>query len=227
MGVRVALLSAGVLARSQKENERRLAIHPRHVDRIDASLRRSLYLERGFGQGFGLPDEQLAGEVAGMRSRAQLMADCDVIVLPKPLPQDLRPMRAGQVLWGWPHCVQNFDITQLAIDRRLTLIAFEAMNHWSGDGSFHLHVFHKNNELAGYCSVLHAMQLIGTTGAYGRPLRAAVISFGAAGRGAVTALQALGVTDIHILTHRPVTAVAAPGRSVRMVQFERDPGNPA
>jgi len=223
----VALLSVGVLARSRKENERRLAIHPRHLDRIDASLRRSVYLEQGYGERFGLPDEQLASRVAGLRSRDRLLADCDVIMLPKPLPQDLRQMRTGQVLWGWPHCVQSFDITQLAIDRRLTLIAFEAMNHWSGDGSFHLHVFHKNNELAGYCSVLHAMQLIGTTGAYGRPLRAAVISFGATGRGAVTALTALGMAGIHVLTHRPVTAVAAPGRSVRIVQFERDPTDPA
>jgi alanine dehydrogenase len=227
VGVRVALLSAGVLARSQKENERRLAIHPLHVDRIDASLRRSIYLEHGYGQGFGVPDEQLAGWVAGLRSRDQLLAECDVIVLPKPLPQDLRQMREGQVLWGWPHCVQNPDITQLAIDRRLTLIAFEAMHYWSGDGSFHLHVFHKNNELAGYCSVLHAMQLIGTTGEYGRPMRAAVISFGAVGRGAVTALTALGVTETHVLTHREVTAVAAPGGSARMVHFGRDPANPA
>jgi alanine dehydrogenase len=227
VGVRVALLSVGVLARSQKENERRLPIHPRHLDRIDASLRRSVYLEHGYGQRFGVPDEQLAGRVAGMRSRAQLLADCDVIVLPKPLEQDLRQMREGQVLWGWPHCVQNSDITQLAIDRRLTLIAFEAMHHWSGDGSFHVHVFHKNNELAGYCSVLHAMQLIGTTGEYGRPLRAAVISFGAAGRGAVTALKALGVTDIHVLTHRDVAAVASPIPSARIVHFERDPANPA
>ena len=73
-------------------------------------------------------------------------------------------MRDGQVLWGWPHCVQDEEITQLSIDRRLTLIAFEAMNYWNADGSFSLHVFHKNNELAGYCSVLHALELIGTTG---------------------------------------------------------------
>jgi len=226
VGVRVALLSVGVLARSQKENERRLPIHPLHLDQIDASLRRSVYLEQGYGQEFGMPDEQLAGWVAGMRSRAELLADCDVIVLPKPVPEDLREMRQGQVLWGWPHCVQNSDITQLAIDRQLTLIAFEEMHHWSGDGAFHLHVFHKNNELAGYCSVLHAMQLIGITGEYGRPLRAAVISFGAAGRGAVTALNALGVTDIHILTHRDVTAVASPIPSARMVQFRPDPASP-
>ena len=89
------------------------------------------------------------------------------------------------MLWGWPHCVQDEEMTQLAIDRRLTLIAWEAMNHWTEDGAFSLHVFHKNNELAGYCSVLHALQLMGTTGEYGRRLRAAVISFGATARGAV------------------------------------------
>ena len=100
MGVRVALLSIGVLARSQKENERRLAIHPLHLDRIDASLRRSVYLEHGYGEQFGMPDEQLADRVAGLRARDRLLAECDVIVLPKPLAQDLRQMREGQALWG-------------------------------------------------------------------------------------------------------------------------------
>ena len=219
-------LSLGVMARSRKESERRLAIHPLHIERIDAGLRRRIYLEHGYGERFGVPDERLAGHVAGFGTREQLFADCDVILLPKPLPADLSELREGQVLWGWPHCVQNQEITQLGIDRRLTLIAFEAMNHWSGDGSFSLHVFHKNNELAGYCSVLHAMQLTGTTGEYGRPLRAAVISFGATGRGAVTALNAHGVNDVHVLTHRDVTAVASPIHSARMVHFEarRRPG---
>jgi alanine dehydrogenase len=219
-------LSLGVMARSRKEHERRLAIHPLHIERIGAGLRRRIYLEHGYGERFGVPDEQLAGQVAGCRTREQLVADCDVILLPKPLPADLSELREGQVLWGWPHCVQNQEITQLSIDRRLTLIAFEAMNHWSGDGSFSLHVFHKNNEMAGYCSVLHAMQLTGTTGEYGRPLRAAVISFGATARGAVTALNAHGVNDVHILTHRDITAVASPIHSARMVHFEPAPGDP-
>jgi alanine dehydrogenase len=138
------------------------------------------------------------------------------------LRQDLAELRAGQILWGWPHCVQDPELTQLAVDRRLTLIAFEAMNHWSRDGGFSLHVFHKNNELAGYCSVLHALALTGTTGAYGRRLRAAVISFGATARGAVTALNAHGVHDVHVLTHRGVTAVASPIHSARIMHFEHD-----
>ena len=92
--------------------------------------------------------------------------------------------------------VQDRELTQLAVDRRLTLIAFEAMNHWNDDGTFNLHVFHKNNELAGYCSVLHALQTIGSTGDYGRRLNAVVIGFGATARGAVTALNAHGVHDV-------------------------------
>jgi alanine dehydrogenase len=219
-------LSLGVMARSRKENERRLAIHPLHIERIAAGLRRHIYLERGYGERFGVPDERLAPLIAGLRTRGQLLAGCDIILLPKPVPRDLAEMREGQVLWGWPHCVQNQEITQLAIDRRLTLIAFEAMNYWSGDGSFSLHVFHKNNELAGYCSVLHALQLIGITGEYGRPLRAAVISFGATGRGAVAGLNAFGVTDVHVLTHRDVVAVASPIHSARMVHFQHDARNP-
>ena len=100
------------------------------------------------------------------------------------------------------------------------------MHHWTHEGNFSLHVFHKNNELAGYCSVLHALQLIGVTGAYGRRLRAVVISFGATARGAVTALFALGVHDVDVLTHRSVPAVAAPIAPARLIHYERDPERP-
>jgi alanine dehydrogenase len=219
-------LSLGVVSHSRKENEHRLAIHPLHFERIEADLQHLIYLERGYGERFGISDEQLAPHVAGLLSREELVARCDVILLPKPLAQDLKELRDGQILWGWPHCVQDEEVTQLAIDRRLTLIAFEAMNHWNSDGTFNLHVLHKNNEMAGYCSVLHALALTGTTGDYGRRLRAVVISFGATGRGAVTALNAHGVNDIDLLTFRDVTAVASPIHSARIVRFEHEADDP-
>ena len=129
------------------------------------------------------------------------------------------------MLWGWPHAVQDPDLTQTSIDKRLTLIAWEAMNHWTPQGIFVVHVFHLNNELAGYCSVLHALTLVGTTGHYGRHLRAAVIGFGNTARGAVTALQALGVHDITVLTMRDVTAVASPIPSVVLEHLDRTAGD--
>ncbi len=215
-------LSLGVMGRSQKENEHRLALHPRHLDRVPEDLRSRLYLETGYGARFGVSDGELGELVAGLRGHRELVDECDVILQPKPLHDDIAELREGQVLWGWPHCVQDHALTQLAVDRRLTLIAFEAMNHWNPDGSFNLHVFHKNNELAGYASVLHAMTLAGVTGDYGPRLRAVVIGFGATARGAVTALSALGVSDVDILTHRQVAAVASPIHSARILHFDPD-----
>jgi alanine dehydrogenase len=218
----VKQLSLGVVARSSKPDERRLPLHPQHLARIPEDLRGNLYLERGYGDGYGVSDDRLKEWVAGFRTREQLVEECDVLLLPKPLLSDVSALRVGQVLWGWPHCVQNEELTQVAVDRKLTLIAFEAMNHWNSDGSFNLHVFHKNNEIAGYSSVLHAMQIAGSTGDYGRRLRAVVIGFGATARGAVTALNALGVHEVDVLTHRQTAAVAAPIHSARILHFDQD-----
>ena len=224
LGDDMSMLTLGVIRRTSKENERRLPIHPDHFDRLDAELRAHIYLEHGYGEDFGVSDVQLSPMVAGMRTRAELIAECDVILLTKPEAKDLAEMRVGQVLWGWPHCVQDREMTEQAIQREQTLIAFEAMNLWRSDGSFKLHVFHKNNEMAGYCSVLHALELIGSTGMYGRRLRAAVIGFGATARGAVTALSAHGIHDVNILTNREVTEVASPIHSAQIMHFDHADG---
>ena len=212
-------LTLGVFGTSRKENEHRLPIHPDHIERIAPELRHRIYLEKDYGSRFATTPSDLEGLVAGFRTQKEMLAECDIILLPKPLADDVANLREGQVLWGWPHCVQDEELTQHAVDRKATLIAWEAMNHWLSDGSFGLHVFHKNNELAGYCSVLHALRLAGKTGHYGRGLRAAVISFGATGRGAVTALNALGIHDVTILTGRDPAAVASPIHSATMAQY--------
>ncbi|WP_411282839.1 N(5)-(carboxyethyl)ornithine synthase [Lapillicoccus sp.] len=213
-------LTLGVVATSSKPDERRLPLHPLHLDRIDDVLRSHLILERGYGEAFARSDAQLAPLVGGFGSREEILGGSDIVLLPKPQVVDLEQMGSGKVLWGWPHCVQDRALTQVAIDKRLTLIAFEAMNHWASDQGFGLHVFHKNNEMAGYCSVLHGLQLSGSTGDYGRRLSAVVIGFGATARGAVTALNAHGIHDVSVVTQRGVAAVSAPIHSVRIVQFD-------
>lgn len=220
------LLRLGVLAHSSKPDEKRLPLHPSHLERIDADLRENMILERGYGAQFGIADSQLEPLVARLGSREEVIAESEIVLLPKPLASDLEDLRDGQVLWGWPHCVQDRAMTQLAIDKGLTLIAWEAMNHWTAGGGFGLHVFHKNNELAGYCSVLHALQLCGSTGDYGRRLSAVVIGFGATARGAVTALNAHGIHDVRVLTNRDTAAVGSPIPSVDIIQFEHNPEAP-
>lgn len=221
----MTLSTLGVIGSSAKENEHRLPLHPEHLPLLAPDLRARITLEHGYGERFGADDASLAQHVAGFASRERLLADSDVVLLPKPQLSDVAAMGPGQVLWGWPHCVQDAELTQLAIDNRLTLIAFEAMNHWTRDGAVGLHVFHKNNELAGYCSVLHALERAGLTGDYGRRLTAVVIGFGATARGAVTALNAHGVHEVAVLTNREVAAVGSPIHSVRIRQLEHDPGH--
>ncbi len=108
----MSLMSLGVLHSSRKENEFRLPLHPRHLERIDADLRERIFLEEGYGERFGIGDDALRPLVAGLRSRERLVAECDVMLLPKPMHADLAELREGQVLWGWPHCVQDEKTTR-------------------------------------------------------------------------------------------------------------------
>jgi alanine dehydrogenase len=220
------LLSLGLLGESGKENEYRLPIHPSHFDRIDADIRDRMLVEPGYGERYDVSDADIAAQVAALQPRAEIMSSADVVVLPKPTLGDLKELHEGQVLWGWPHCVQDAELTQLAIDQKLTLIAWEAMNRWTDTGAFDVHVFHGNNEIAGYCSVLHALSLVGRTGHYGRRMTAVVIGFGNSARGAVTALSALGVQEVTVLSTREISAVASPISTVefrRLTRLEEDP----
>ncbi|WP_420643830.1 N(5)-(carboxyethyl)ornithine synthase [Candidatus Leptofilum sp.] len=201
-------LTMGVIGTATKENEQRAPLDPSHLEQIDSSLRQRIFLERGYGTRFNVTDAQLAQQVAGLMPREALFEHCDIILLPKPTEADLPSFREGQILWGWPHCVQGPAITQAGIDKQLTMIAWEAMNIWRDD-TWQAHVFQKNNEMAGYCSVLHALQLNGMTGLYGAPKRAAVISFGSTSRGAIHALRSQGYLDITVITFRHQLAIVA------------------
>jgi alanine dehydrogenase len=216
------LLTAGVLGTSRKENEHRLPIHPDHFDRVPAECRPGLRFETGYGRAFGVDEERLRAFSGGEPwPRERLLADCDVVILPKPLTEDLRELREGGILWGWPHCVQQEEMTQAAIDRRQTLIAFEAMFQWSSNGQRGLHLFYKNNELAGYCAVLHALELEGLDGYYGKERAAVLLGFGSTSRGAAYALQGRGIQDLTILTQRPTHLVKDQLPGARYLQMRR------
>ena len=218
------LLTLGMLSSSSMENERRLPIHPHHLDRIDPDIRARMIVETGYASDFQLEPGYIESRVGRVAERSEVIESADVLLLPKPQAEDVDGIPAGRTLWGWPHCVQDEGITQTAIDHRLTLIAFEAMNHWTPQGDFSLHVFHQNNELAGYSSVLHALSLTGSNGDYGPRLSAVVIGFGATARGAVTALKAQGIHDIQVLTQRGVAAVGSPIHSAHITQLNTHGG---
>ena len=57
--------------------------------------------------------------------------------------------------------------------------------------------------MAGYCAVIHALQLKGIDGHYGNQRKVIIFSFGAVSRGAIYALKAHGFRDITICIQRP------------------------
>ena len=217
-------LCMGVIGHYNKENEKRAPIDPAHIERIDPSLRQRIRFQTGYGERFGWSDDKIAALCGGVLDTDALYASSDIILLPKPTDADFPKWRPGQIIWGWPHCVQGDAITQEGIDKKLTMIAWEAMFQWRKGVVQDLHIFHKNNELAGYCGVIHGLSLVGLTGHYGRIPRAAVISFGLTGRGAVHALQGLGFTHIDCFTRRPPELVLGQIPGVRHRQFDQRPG---
>ena len=196
-------LTIGVIGTSKKKDERRVPIHPEHLPRLPEHIRRQLIFEEGYGAPFGIADQEIAAQVGGVATRSELLATADVVIIAKPVLADFQELHEGGVLWGYPHCAQQRAITQAAIDRKQTLIAFEDMFVWGPGGEVGRHSFYKNNEMAGYCAVLHALQLKGIDGHYGNQRKVIIFGFGAVSRGAIYALKAHGFRDITICIQRP------------------------
>jgi len=196
-------LKVGVIGTSRKTDERRLPLHPEHLSRIPEALRKQLIFEEGYGIPFGISDEEIAALSGGIDTRHNLLANIGTVIISKPILADLEELKVGGTLWGYVHCVQQQEITDAAIKRKQTLIAFEDMFIWSPEGQIGRHTFYKNNEMAGYCAVIHALQLKGIDGHYGNQCKIVIFGFGAVSRGAIYALKAHGFRDITICIQRP------------------------
>ncbi|TKF25919.1 alanine dehydrogenase [Vibrio kanaloae] len=193
-------MKVAVFGTSLKKHEKRIPIHPEHFPLIPESVLKTLYFEEDYASGFGFDINSMIKSIGGILPRKDLFKVCDTLILPKFSDADNLNFQEGQTIYGWPHCVQGEKITQVAIDKKLTLVAFEAM--FSGNGSHKHHIFHKNNEIAGFASVQHGTQLRGVTGYYGGKLKAIVFGFGSTSRGAIHALKSQGISDITVYTRR-------------------------
>ena len=130
----MSILKFAVIATSKKENERRIPIHPEHFSRIPKQLLKQLIFEEGYGLPHGISDSEIISQTGGIATRHELLAEVGNVILAKPVLSDFQELREGGILWGYPHCVQQSDHTQVAIDRKQTLIAFEDMFVWGPNG---------------------------------------------------------------------------------------------
>ena len=100
-------LSLGVIAHSRKPNERRLPIHPEHFSRIELRSAREYSSSTDTARTSASRTTTLAGSSGESAPASSRSPQCDVILLPKPQAEDLAELRDGQIVWGWPHCVQD------------------------------------------------------------------------------------------------------------------------
>jgi N5-(carboxyethyl)ornithine synthase len=214
-------MDIAIIGTSKKENEKRVPIHPDHISQIPEKIRKHLFFEKGYGIPFDMEDETIFSLTGNpLIERQKLLNDSKTILITKPLTEDFEEMADGTVVWGWLHSVQQSIITQVAIDKKLTLIAWENM-YYQGERDL-LHIFSKNNEMAGYCGVQHALQLTGKDGNFGPARKAIVISFGSVSRGAIYALQGHGYNDITVYTQRPSFLTANQIPRVKYKQIVKD-----
>lgn len=215
-------ITLGLIGSSNKENEKRTAIHPIHFPNFDAETKKYVFCEKGFGKTFGIPDSEIAPLVAGMYERDEMFKRCEAVQIFKPSPPDFEFFEPDQVLWGAVHTVQNPDIVQVGIDKKMTFLAMENMWLWRGDKKGEW-IYNTASELAGYCSTLQACQLLGIKGWYDQPKKCAIISFGAVGRGACQVLQALDFDDITVFTGRDPIGVLCKIPGIKHGRYIRDP----
>ena len=171
-----------------KENEKRRVLLPKDIEKIKE--KDCLFFEKGYGDVLGIADEEY------------LNLGCNVVSLDEVLKQDvicdpkigdanyLDRLKEKQTIFGWVHAVKNRDLTDLLLDKKITVIAFEDMFYKNR------HIFYKNNILAGEAACYNAINYLGRLP---DNLNAAIIGNGNTAHGAYKALSKLG-TNVEIYT---------------------------
>ena len=166
---------------SKKEKEKRRALLPQDIVRI--KNKSSLYFEKGYGEVLNIGDEVYSSLGCNIVSRREVLQQ-DIICDPKIGDAEyLIDLNKHQTIFGWIHAVQNRDITDTLISRKLTAYAWEDM-YESGR-----HVFWRNNEIAGEAAIMQSFECYGIM-PYNT--KVAVLGKGNVARGAMKILTLLG-----------------------------------
>lgn len=165
---------------SHKENENRRALLPADVARVQHP--ECLLFERGYGEVLDFSDDDYRRAGARIGSREEVLV-CPVICDAKIGDGDYLGDLSKQTVFGWVHAILNRDVADKLIENKLTAYAWEDMYK---DG---LHVFHRNNEIAGEAAIAHAYLCHGV---FPYMTKVAVLGRGNAARGAIRALYTMG-----------------------------------
>lgn len=165
---------------SEKENEKRRCLIPSDI--INIKNKEFIFIEKGYGDVLGYSEEDYLKAGVKVASKDEILSKdiiCDAKIGDAKYLKDLH----NQIAFGWVHAVQNRDITDILIDNKLTVYAWEDMY----DGG--RHVFWRNNEIAGEAAIIHAYTLHGI---FPYDTKVAILGKGNTARGALKILTFMG-----------------------------------
>lgn len=176
---------------SQKENEKRRCLLPSDIKNIKNKTQ--IFIEKGYGEVLGYTDEDYENEGVIVTTQEEVLTKniiCDAKIGDAGYLNKLN----NQTIYGWVHAVQNREITDILIDNKLTVYAWEDMFDKGR------HTFWRNNEIAGEAAIIHAYTLYGK---FPYDTKVAVIGKGNIARGSVKILTLLGA-DVTIYDRKTV-----------------------
>lgn len=165
---------------SDKSNENRRAFIP--SDAIHFNNLNNIYIEKGYGEVLGYSDTDYTDAGVHIASREEILKK-DIICDPKIGDAGYLSQLDNQIIFGWIHAVQNRDITEKLIEKKITAYAWEDMFDQGR------HVFWRNNEIAGEAAIIHAYTLHGL---FPYNTKVALLGRGNIARGALKILTMMG-----------------------------------
>ena len=170
-----------------KENEKRRVLLPKDIEKIKE--KDCLYFEKGYGKILGISDSEFEKVGCNVVSFDEVLKQ-DIICDPKIGDANyLDKLKEKQIIFGWVHAVKNKKLTDLLLNKKITVIAFEDMFYKNR------HIFYKNNILAGEAACYNAINYLGRLP---DNLNAVIIGNCNTAHGAYKALSKLGVSvDIY------------------------------
>lgn len=165
---------------SDKTNENRRALVPSDIAYFKNFD--SIYIEKGYGKVLGYSDVDYTNAGVHTASREEILKK-DIICDPKIGDASYLNQLNHQTIFGWVHAVQNRDITEKLIEKKITAYAWEDMFDQGR------HVFWRNNEIAGEAAIIHAYTLHGL---FPYNTKVALLGRGNIARGALKILTMMG-----------------------------------
>ena len=120
--------------REVKVDEYRVAMLPYGVEELTRSGHRVI-VQRGAGQGSGIPDEQYAIHGAEIVEEAdEVYSQAELVVKVKePQPDEWPLLREGQMLFTYFHFAADEELTREVLDTGVTALAYETLTGPRGD----------------------------------------------------------------------------------------------